>query len=31
VTYRTPANGWKPKVGIAESAAEAATGLEAVM
>src|SRR6056297_2511654 len=31
LTYRTPANDWKPKVGVAESAAEAATGLEAVM
>lgn len=29
--YRTPSNDWKPKVGIAESAAEMATGLEAVM
>ncbi len=31
LTYRTLANDWKPKVGIAESAAEAACGLEAVM
>lgn len=31
LTYRTRANDWKPKVGIAESAAEAAAGLEAVM
>ena len=31
LTYRTPANDWRPKVGIAESAAEAAVGLEAVM
>lgn len=31
LTYRTPANDWKPKIGIAESAAEAASGLEAVM
>lgn len=31
LTYRTPANDWQPKVGIAESAAEAASGLEAVM
>ena len=31
LTYRTLANDWKPKVGIAESAAEAAAGLEAVM
>lgn len=31
LTYRTPANDWQPKVGIAESAAEAAPGLEAVM
>jgi hypothetical protein len=31
LTYRTPANDWQPKVGIAESAAEAAVGLEAVM
>jgi hypothetical protein len=31
LTYRTAANDWKPKVGIAESAAEAAVGLEAVM
>lgn len=29
--YRTPANNWKPKVGIADSAAEAAVGLEAVI
>lgn len=31
LTYRTPANSWRPKVGIAESAAEAAVGLESVM
>jgi hypothetical protein len=31
LTYRTPANDWRPKVGIAESAAEAAVGLEAIM
>jgi hypothetical protein len=31
LTYRTAANDWKPKIGIAESAAEAAAGLEAVM
>ena len=31
LTYRTAANDWKPKVGIAECAAEAAVGLEAVM
>jgi len=31
LTYRTLANDWKPKVGIAESVAEAACGLEAVM
>lgn len=31
LTYRTAANDWKPKVGIAESAAEAAVGLEAAM
>ena len=31
LTYRTPANDWNPKVGIAESAAEAAVALEAVM
>jgi hypothetical protein len=31
LTYRTPANDWRPKVGIAESAAEAAVALEAVM
>lgn len=29
--YRTPANDWKPKIGIAESAAEMAAGLEALM
>ncbi|MDF1710502.1 MAG: hypothetical protein P1U72_20635 [Paracoccaceae bacterium] len=29
--YRTPANDWVPKVGIAESAAEAAVALEALM
>jgi hypothetical protein len=31
LTYRTPANDWRLKVGIAESAAEMAVGLEAVM
>ena len=31
LTYRTLANDWQPKQGIAESAAEAACGLEAVM
>ena len=31
LTYRTPANDWAPKVGIAESAAEMAVGLQAVM
>jgi hypothetical protein len=31
LTYRTAANDWNPKVGIAESAAEAAVALEAVM
>ncbi len=31
LTYRTLANDWRPMVGIAESAAEAAVGLEAVM
>jgi hypothetical protein len=31
LTYRTPGNDGRPKVGIAESAAEAAVGLEAVM
>jgi hypothetical protein len=31
LTYKTAANNWKPKIGIAESAAEAAAGLEAVM
>ena len=30
-TYRTLANGWVPKVGIAESAAEMAVGLEALI
>jgi hypothetical protein len=30
-TYRTQANDWAPKVGIAESAAELAVGLEAIM
>lgn len=29
--YRTRANGWKPKVGMAESAAEAAVALEALI
>lgn len=29
--YRTPANNWVPKVGMAESAAEMAVGLQAVM
>ena len=31
LTYRTAANNWQPKIGIAECAAEAAVGLEAVM
>lgn len=31
LTYRTMANGWQRKVGLAESAAEAAVGLEALM
>ena len=31
LTYKTPANSWKPKVGICESAAEAAVALEALM
>lgn len=30
-TYRTAANDWKPKVGMAESAAEAAAGIQAVI
>lgn len=30
-TYRTPANDFVPKIGIAESAAEAAVGIEAVI
>lgn len=29
--YRTPANNWVPKVGIAESAAEAAVALQFLM
>lgn len=29
--YRVPANDWMPKIGIAESWGEAATGLEAIM
>lgn len=31
LTYKTPANSWKPMVGICESAAEAAVALEALM
>jgi hypothetical protein len=31
LTYRTLANDWRPKVGFAESTAEAAVGFEAVM
>jgi hypothetical protein len=31
IPYRTPANDWVPKVGIAESAAEAAVGLQVLM
>jgi len=31
IPYRTAANNWYPKIGMAESAAEAAVGLQAVM